>query len=113
MSTPVLPAKNLVLLGLTEGVVMMSAVIRFVIPGLGVDLARPPHLAWFVGTVMLAGAGIAQYVVRSSLLLPRLRAGEKVDDELRQVMAVSLAIIGLAGLISLAGPQLIERLMGG
>lgn len=112
MSTPVLPPKNLVVLGLAEGVVMISAVIRFAFPGL-LDLARPPHLAWFVGTVMLAGAGIAQYVLRSSLLMPRVRAGEKVEDDLRQIMAVSLAIIGLAGLISLAGPQLVERLIGG
>lgn len=113
MSQPtVLPPKNLIILALVEGAVVMSAVLRMVIPGLGLDLERPPQLAWFVVVVVLAGAGIAQYVVRSSLLLPRARAGERIDDELRQIMAMSLAIIGLAGLVSLAGPQPFERLLG-
>ncbi|MFZ5445923.1 MAG: hypothetical protein ACOZQL_38375 [Myxococcota bacterium] len=105
-----LPPKNLVFLGVAEGLVMLSAVLRLVIGGL--DLGRPPQLVWFVAVVMLAGAGIAQYVVRATLLLPRLRAGERIDDELRQLLAMSLAIIGLAGLLSLVGPQPFERLMG-
>jgi hypothetical protein len=111
MSSPF--TRNLVTLAVLEGFVIMSAVMRFAFPELGgVDLSRPPQLAWFVGVTVLAGAAVAHFVVRSARLGARVKAGENVDDDVKQVMALSVAILGFAGLISLAGPQTFERFLG-
>jgi len=106
-------SRNIVTLAVLEGLVLMSASMRFAFPELGgVDLSRPAHLAWFAGVVVLAGGAVALYVIRSAALAPRLRAGEKLDDEMKQLLAMSVAVLGLSGLVSLAGPHLVERLFG-
>lgn len=101
--------RNIVVLAVLEGVVMMGAIFRMMLSEAGIDLSKQPTLIWFVGVMLLAGLGVSQYVVRSSLLAPRIRAGDRVDDELKQVLGVSVAIIALAGLFVAAGPGLVAR----
>jgi hypothetical protein len=107
-----LPKRNLVILAVLEGLVMFSAIVRMVIPGLGIDFGKQPHLIWFVLTMMLSGSAVAHYVIRSMPLQARLRAEEPVEDDLKQILGLSLALVGLAAMVSLAGPQLFERLLG-
>lgn len=105
--------RNIVTLAVLEGMVLMSASMRFAFPELGgVDLSRTAHLVWFAGVVLLAGGAVALYVVRAATLAPRIRAGEKVDEELKQLLAMSVALLGFSGLVSFAGPQLFERFLG-
>jgi hypothetical protein len=105
--------RNIITLAVLEGLVLMSASMRFAFPELGgVDLSRTAHLVWFVGVVLLAGGAVALYVIRSAALAPRLQAGERLDDELKQLLAMSVAVLGFSGLVSFAGPQLFERFLG-
>ncbi len=104
------PKKNLVILAVIEGLVMASAGLRVAL--FGVDLEKPAQLGWFLGTVMLAGASLAHYVVRIGALQPRIRAGDAVEDEQKQIFTVSIAILVAAALLSLAGPEAVQRLLG-
>lgn len=107
-----IPQRHLIILGVLEGLVMFSAIIRIAIPGLGIDFGRQPQLFWFLATMFLAASALSQYVLRSARLAPRVQAGEPVDDERKQMLTVSLAILAAAGLLSLAGPQAFEQLFG-
>lgn len=107
-----IPTRHLLLLAVLEGLVIFSAVIRLAIPGLGIDFSQPPQLAWFIAVVLIAGGAVAQYVIRASVLMPRIRAGDPVEGELKQVLGVSIAMVGLAALVSVAGPSLFQRLAG-
>lgn len=104
--------RHIVILGMLEGLVICSAVLRMVIPSLGLDLSKQPHLIWFIATMLVAGAAVSHYVLRAALLMPRVRAGEQVDDELKQILGISVSLVGLAALVSLAGPALFERFLG-
>lgn len=105
--------RNILTLAVLEGLVLMSAVMRFVFPELGgLDLSRPPQLIWFVGVIMLAGASVALYVVRAMPVLQRQRLGERVEDDFKQLLGISVSVLALAGLLSLLGPQTFERLLG-
>lgn len=55
---------------------------------------------------------MAHFVVRSAGLSRRTQAGERLEDEQKQVFTVSIAGVVAAALLSLAGPQAIERLLG-
>lgn len=104
--------RNILVLAVLEGLVMTGAIVRLVLSETGLDLAQPGVLPWFIGVVVVAGLGVTQYVLRSAMLMPRIRAGERVDDELKQVLGVSVAIIVLAGLVVLAGPGVIAGFLG-
>lgn len=104
--------RNIVVLAVLEGLVMTGAISRLMLSDGGLDLSRPGVLPWFIGVVMVAGLGVSQYVLRSAMLMPRVRAGERVDDELKQVLGVSVALIALAGLVVLAGPGAVAGFLG-
>lgn len=106
-----LPKRHLIILGVLEGVVMFSAVGRMAIPGLGLDLTQKPQLIWLVATLLLSASGASHYALRATPLMARLK-GEQLESELKPILALSLAMVGLAGLLSLAGPQAFERLFG-
>ena len=101
--------KQLVVLAALEGLVMMSAVLRTVMPG-GLDFSDQPTLIWFVAVMMVAGASITHFVLRNSMLAPRVKAGENVDDDRKQIFIISIAIVIGAGLLSAAGPSSFEKL---
>jgi hypothetical protein len=107
-----IPHRHLVILGALEGLVMFSAIIRIAIPGLSIDFSRQPQLIWFLATMFISASALSQYVVRVGRLAPRIKAGDQVDDERRQILTISLAILAAAGLLSLAGPQAFEQLLG-
>lgn len=108
-----IPQRHLVILALLEGAVMFSAVLRMVIPELGgVDFSRPPQLAWFVGTLLIAAGSMSHYVLRAASLRQKILAGENVDEDRRQLLTISIAVLIAAALLSLAGPQAAERLLG-
>ncbi|MDP1822818.1 MAG: hypothetical protein Q8L48_06240 [Archangium sp.] len=107
-----IPQRHLLILAVLEGVVMFSAIIRIAIPGLGIDFSRQPQLIWFLATMFLSASALSQYVVRAGRLGPRLKAGEQVEEERKQILVISLAILAAAGLLSLAGPQAFEQLLG-
>lgn len=107
-----IPKKDLVILAVIESTVMFSAIIRLTLGGSGFDLSRQPQLIWFVGVMVLSAAGLAHYVVRASALQPRIKAGENVEDDRKQLFTISIAVLAAAALLSLAGPQALERLLG-
>jgi hypothetical protein len=49
--------------------------------------------------------GLSVFVVRS-------RMNKGTDDDRKRALSLALAIIGLAGLFSIAGPGLFEQLVG-
>lgn len=103
-------SKHLMILAGLEGLVMASAVLRIVLPG-GLDFAHPPTLAWFVATMILAASSITHFVLRSSMLGARMKAGENVEEDRKQIMTISVAIVVGAAMLSLAGPSLFAELM--
>jgi hypothetical protein len=107
-----LPQKHLVVLSVLEGLVMFSAIIRVAIPGMGIDFSSQPQLIWFVATLFLSASSVAHYVVRASALGPRIKAGEQVEEDQKQILSISLALLGLAFLLSLAGPGAFQQLFG-
>ena len=113
MPAPAINPKHLVVLAVAEGLVMTSAVLRLTLfPG-QVDLERPAHLAWFAGTLVLAAAGLALFVVRATTARARAQPGEDVSDAVRQALLYSLTVIVAAGLLSAVGPGIVARLLGG
>ena len=108
-----IPQKHLLILALLEGAVMFSAVLRVMLPELGgIDFSRPPQLAWFVGTMLIAASSLSHYVLRAAALRSRIQAGENVEEDRRQLLLISIALLVAAALLSLAGPQAVERLLG-
>lgn len=107
-----LPKKHLIVLSILESAVVFSALIRIAIPGMGIDFSSQPQLIWFVATMFLSAASVAQYVVRAAALAPKLKAGEPVDEDQKQILSISLALLGLAFLLSLSGPGVFQLLFG-
>ncbi|MDP2272908.1 MAG: hypothetical protein Q8N23_26990 [Archangium sp.] len=104
--------RHLLTLAALEGLVMASAVLRLAIPGLGIDFADQRQIIWLVLTLFIAASSVAYFVMRTARLGPKVAAGEQVEDERKQILTVSLAILAAAGLLSLAGPQAFARLVG-
>lgn len=104
------PKKSLVILATLEGLVMASAVLRVALTR--VDLTSPPRMIWFAVTLFLAAAALAHFVVRSAALGPRIKAGEAVEEDQKQLFTISLALLVAAALLSLAGPDAVQRLLG-
>ncbi len=104
-------SKQLVVVAALEGVVMASAVLRTVFPG-GLDFSNQATLFWFVAVMLIRGSSITHFVLRNSMLAPRVRAGENVDDDRKQIFIISIAIVIGAGMLSAAGPHAFEKLMG-
>ena len=94
-----------------EGLVMFSAAIRVAFPP-GLDLGDKPTLAWFVATMLLAASAVTHFVLRNARLAPRVKAGEDVEEDRKQIAVISLAIVVAAGLLSAAGPAMFKELMG-
>ena len=103
--------RNIVVLGVLEGLVIIGAMLRLMFSSGGFDLSKQPTLIWFGGVMVVAGMSVSQYVMRSAMLMPRIRAGDRVDDELKQILGVSVAIIALAGLLAGAGPDLVAQVL--
>lgn len=103
--------KHLVILAVLEGLVMASTVLRIVLPG-GLDFENPPTLAWFVTTLIVAASSITHFVLRTSMLGPRVKAGENVEDDRKQIFIISIAIVIGAAMLSAAGPAVFMKLMG-
>lgn len=110
MAQPALNPRHLVTLAVVEGLVMALVVVRGVVLG-AADLERPLHLAWFAGTMVLAGASLALYVVRAAAAARQAREGA-APLESQALLGPSLGGLGLAFLVALAGPGLLERLLG-
>lgn len=104
--------RHFLMLATLEGLVMASAVIRLAIPGLGIDLGDQRQILWLALTLSIAGASVAHFVLRTARLRAKTAAGEQVEEDHKQILAVSLAILAAAGLLSLAGPQAFARLLG-
>ncbi len=104
--------RHLLTLAALEGLVMASAVIRVAIPGLGIDFEDQRQIIWLALTLFIAASSVAHFVVRTARLGPKVAAGEPVEDDRKQILTVSLAILAAAGLLSLAGPQAFARLLG-
>jgi predicted histidine transporter YuiF (NhaC family) len=111
MATPTFPVRHLLTLAVAEGLVIASAVLRLALFPAQVQLDRHVHLAWLVGTILLASSGLSAFVVRSTALNRQEKDGADVTDDRKQVLSFSLAIIGLAALVSLIGPGAFERLL--
>jgi hypothetical protein len=111
-ATPPFNPKHLMVLGVLESIVLMSAGLRIAVLPDGVNLSRGSHLAWFVGTVFLSGAGIATFVVGSLPLARRALAGDDVTEARRQLLITAVSIILGALLLSLAGPGVVARVLG-
>ena len=107
-----LPKKHLIILSILEGAVSFSAIIRIAIPGMGIDFSSQPQLIWFVAIMFLSAAAVAQYVVRATALASKIKAGEPVEEDQRQILSISLALLGLAFLLSLWGPGAFQPLFG-
>lgn len=110
MSRPAVDPKQLVVLAVLEGLIAMVVVIRGVVLG-SADLERPLHLAWFAGTLVLAASALAVFVVRSAGAARQAGPGGPLPDP-QALLGPSLGVLGLAGLLALAGPQVLERLLG-
>lgn len=110
MSKPALNPRHLVTLAVVEGLVMALVVVRGVVLG-AADLEQPLHLAWLAGTMVLAGASLALYVVRAAAAARQAREGAAAL-ETQALLGPSLGLLGLAFLVALAGPGLLERLLG-
>ncbi len=113
MASPALNPRHLVVLAVAEGLVVSSVVLRLTLfPG-QVDLEQPLHLGWFVGTMVLAAAGLALFVVRATSAGATAQPGEDTSDRARQALVFSLTLIVAAGLVSAVGPGALARLLGG
>lgn len=102
---------HLVILAVLEAAIGVALVVRV---GLGLaELGQQAHLLWFAATVVLAGVPVALYVVRSSLLRARpAEPGEDPEALQRQTLFFSLALMIPPAAIALAGPAIVERLLG-
>jgi hypothetical protein len=110
MSKPAVNPRHLVTLAVLEGLVLLVVVLRGVVLG-EADLERPLHLAWFVGAIVLSGASVALYVVRAAAGARQAQEGA-APLETQALLGPSLGVLGLAFLVALAGPGLLERLLG-
>ena len=90
---------------------MVSAVLRTLMPG-GLDFSHQPTLFWFVAVMVIGGSSITHFVLRNSMLAPRVKAGENVDDDRKQIFVISIAIVIGAGMLSAAGPNAFVKLLG-
>lgn len=107
MSRPAIAPKQLVILAVIEGIIAAIVVVRGVALG-EADLERPLHLAWLAGTLALAASGIALFVVRSAAAARE----EGPPPDAQALLGPSVGVLGLAGLLAIAGPRLLERLLG-
>jgi hypothetical protein len=111
MTQPAINPRHLTTLAVVEGLVVALVVVRGVVLG-GADLERPLHLAWLAGTMVLAGASLALYVVRAAAAARQAKEGGAGALETQALLGPSLGVLGLAFLLALAGPGLLERLLG-
>lgn len=102
---------HFITVAMLEGLVMTSAIMRIVLPG-GLDFEHPPTLVWFVATIVLAASSITFFTIRNAALTRREQAGEKLEDERKQMFIVSIAIVIAAVMLSAAGPMSFAKLMG-
>ncbi len=93
-----------------ESAALLATIWRF--STLSFTFATNAHLVWFVATLMLASSSVALFVVRTARLKASQAAGEPVEDDEKQTLAFSIALIGLAFLSAIAGVPLFERLLG-
>lgn len=102
--------RYLPILAVLESSALVATVWRF--STLGFAFANTAQLVWFIVTLMLASSSVALFVVRATQLKAKQAAGEPVDDEQKQALGFSIALIGLAILSAIAGVPLFERLLG-
>lgn len=95
--------RDLVVLAVAEGSVIASAVLRTQVSSFGVELEKHSHLAWLIATCAVAAAGLIAFVVVSK---------SRPTDDRKQALGIGLAVVGLGGLLSIAGPGLFEQVLG-
>ncbi|MFO0598235.1 MAG: hypothetical protein U0228_23225 [Myxococcaceae bacterium] len=103
--------KQLVPVAVLEGLVLSILVVSI---SLGrADLNVPLHLGWFIGTAMLAGSGLALFVIRSAGLNRRQAAGEDVGDDERRGVLIPTVMLELGALaIAGIGPAPLAQFLG-
>lgn len=95
--------KHLIILAVGEMLVLSSLLARVALGA--VRFEEPLHLAWFVGTALVSSAGVAIGVIRATLAKQRQqKEGGATEAGMGQPLAIGLTLIGLAALVSLAGP---------
>jgi hypothetical protein len=97
-SSRALLTKRLPILVMLEGLVMVSAVGRFFFLLGGLSM---PALVWFLIVGTLGGLGLAHFIIRANLLAAK---GTLDDETMKPLLAISISMLVLALLISLAGP---------
>lgn len=105
------PLPHLLAVSFGEMLVVLAAVLRLVVVPGSVDFAKTAHVAWFGACFALAGLAPATFVIRSSMLSKRERAGEDVADERKQVLVMSLALLLPPAVIAFAGPAMVELVL--
>ncbi len=103
--------KHLLLIAVPEALVVTTVIVRVGVLG-HADLERPLHLAWMVGTVVLAASGLSLFVLQGARAAGRAGPEGVSAEERRSLLGLPLAVVGLAALLALAGPTLLERLAG-
>jgi hypothetical protein len=95
---------------IAEAVTVTSVMLRFALKPGEVHLDRSAHLVWFVACLALPMLGVGFFVVRTAALLRRQAQGEAVEDERKQALAFSLALIIPPLALSWLGPRVLESL---
>ncbi len=108
--TPGIPKQNLIILAVLEMPILTAAALRFTMTETTTDAQTQAKLIWFIASTFIASMAVTVHVVR---LMAFLKSREPVPDEDRkQALSFSIALLVLAGGLVAIGPGPFERLLG-
>jgi formate hydrogenlyase subunit 3/multisubunit Na+/H+ antiporter MnhD subunit len=108
--TPGIPKQNIIILAALEMPVMAAAAIRFAMT----ETTTPPQenakIIWFVACTLVASFAVTVHLLR---LMAFLKSREPVpEDDRKQALSFSIAVLVLAGGLVAIGPAPFEKMLG-
>lgn len=108
--------KSLIVLAALEMPVMAAAVFRFASAATETPAQDRARLIWFVACVLTASSAISVFMLRFVQAQQGARQAQdavaSTDDQSKQSLSFSIALIVLAGAMVAVGPGVVERLLG-
>jgi hypothetical protein len=104
-----IPKQNLIVLAALEMPILAAAALRFATTEATTDAQARARLIWFIASTVTASMAITVHVLR---LMVFLRSGEPVpEDDRKQALSFSIAILVLAAGLVAIGPSVFERVL--
>lgn len=109
-ANPGFPRQNIIILAALEMPVMAAAAIRFAMTESATPAQTNAKVIWFVACALVASFAVTVHLLR---LMTFIKARQPVPDEDRkQALSFSIALLVLAAGLVAVGPSLFERFLG-